>query len=301
MITGEWTRNRLLQTIVVLYALYVAGLWLTNALLYFSKMGLTAASVVEYYLGSEERFLSPRSYQGLLEVSHFHLFAMGMLGFAAFNGFFYTALLYTTAINTTIIQAGMPMFIFVLGFLFFRSRTSMGQAMGYSLTLCGVAVAALRGEIDQLAEFQINRGDLIMLIAAFIYAAYSVALQAKPNIHWLSFLSVLVTSATVTAFPMALYESTTDAFIWPRTVTGWSVVAYTAIFPSMLSQLFFIRGVATLGANRAGLFINLVPIFGALLAVVILEESFRLYHLAGLSLVLGGIAMAERFGERRNV
>jgi len=79
VITGEWTRNRLLQIIVTLYALYVIGLWLTNALLYFSKMGLTAVSVIDYYLGSEERFLSPRSYQGLLEVSHFHLFAMGML------------------------------------------------------------------------------------------------------------------------------------------------------------------------------------------------------------------------------
>ncbi len=79
VVTGEWSRNRLLQTIVVLYTVYVAGLWLTNALLYFGKMNLTAASVVEYYLGSEERFLSPRTYQGLLEVSHFHLFAMGML------------------------------------------------------------------------------------------------------------------------------------------------------------------------------------------------------------------------------
>ncbi|MCH2169282.1 hypothetical protein MK489_00745 [Myxococcota bacterium] len=79
VITGEWNRNRLLQTIVVLYALYVCGLWVTNALLYFAKMSLTYQSVVEYYLGSEERFLSPRSYQGLLEVSHFHLFAMGML------------------------------------------------------------------------------------------------------------------------------------------------------------------------------------------------------------------------------
>ncbi len=79
VITGEWTRNRLLQTIVSLYAFYVAGLWLTNALLYLNKMNLTPASVVEYYLGSDERFLSPRSYQGLLEVSHFHLFAMGML------------------------------------------------------------------------------------------------------------------------------------------------------------------------------------------------------------------------------
>jgi hypothetical protein len=78
-VTGEWSRNRLLQTIVVLYALYVASLWLTNALLYFAKMGLTPGSVVSYYRGNEELFLSPRSYQGLLEVSHFHLFAMGML------------------------------------------------------------------------------------------------------------------------------------------------------------------------------------------------------------------------------
>jgi hypothetical protein len=79
VVTGEWTRNRLLQTIVSLYALYVSGLWVTNALLYFSKMGLTPTSVVDYYLGNEELFRQPRSYQGLLEVSHFHLFAMGML------------------------------------------------------------------------------------------------------------------------------------------------------------------------------------------------------------------------------
>jgi hypothetical protein len=79
VITGEWTRNRLLQRIVVLYAIYVAGLWLTNAMLYFNKMSLSYGSVVEYYLGSEERFLTPRSYEGMLEVAHFHLFAMGML------------------------------------------------------------------------------------------------------------------------------------------------------------------------------------------------------------------------------
>lgn len=79
VITGEWTRNRLLQTIVALYAIYVAGLWLTNALLYFSKMSLSYGSVVAYYLGSEERYLPPRSYEGMLEIAHFHLFAMGML------------------------------------------------------------------------------------------------------------------------------------------------------------------------------------------------------------------------------
>ena len=79
VITGEWSRNRLLQTIIVLFVVYVAVLWLTNALLFFNKMGLSYTAVTEYYLGSEERFLQPRSYQGMLEVSHFHFFAMGLL------------------------------------------------------------------------------------------------------------------------------------------------------------------------------------------------------------------------------
>ena len=79
VVTGEWNRNRLLQTIIACYALYVTALWVTNALLYFDKMSLTPSSVVSYYLGSEEEFRPPRSYQGMLEVAHFHLFAMGML------------------------------------------------------------------------------------------------------------------------------------------------------------------------------------------------------------------------------
>jgi len=79
VITGEWSKNRLLQLIIVCFIIYIAILWLTNALLYFQKMGLTYTSVTEYYLGSEEKFLPPRSYQGMLEISHFHLFAMGIL------------------------------------------------------------------------------------------------------------------------------------------------------------------------------------------------------------------------------
>jgi hypothetical protein len=78
-ITGEWKRNSLLRLIIVSFLVYSVALWITNALLYFNKMGLTYQSVVDYYLGSEERFLQPRSFQGLLEITHFHMFAMGIL------------------------------------------------------------------------------------------------------------------------------------------------------------------------------------------------------------------------------
>ena len=79
VITGEWSRNRLLQTIIGLYCLYVAALWFTNAALFFAKMSLSPASVVAYYLGDEASFRPARTYQGMLEIAHFHLFAMGML------------------------------------------------------------------------------------------------------------------------------------------------------------------------------------------------------------------------------
>jgi len=79
VITAEWSKNRLLQTIIVLFVIYIGVLWVSNALLYFHKMNLTYTSVVEYYLGSEAKFLQPRSYQGMLEISHFHFFAMGIL------------------------------------------------------------------------------------------------------------------------------------------------------------------------------------------------------------------------------
>jgi len=228
------------------------------------------------------------------------LFTLGALGFSAFNIGLYWALHYTTAINVTIEQSAMPVLIILANYLFFSTRITGLQGVGVLLTITGVLVTATRGSPLMILETGVNRGDAVIMLCVILYGGYTVALRFRPEIHWTSLLFVLTFSATVFAVPFYAVEIVRDGFRIPGR-DAWAIIAYTAIFPSMLSQLFFIRGVATLGANRAGLLINLVPIFGALLAVVILEESFRHYHLAGLSLVLGGIAMAERFGERRNV
>ena len=223
-----------------------------------------------------------------------YLFALGATGFAAFNGFLYTALHDTTALNATIIQAGMPLFIFVMNFVVFRMNTTLAQIIGFSLTLIGVAVTASRGDMGNLARLAINHGDLLMLLAAFLYSAYSVALRAKPVMHWRSFLTALITAAALTALPMAIYESTTASFIWPHSATGWGVVAFTAIFPSIVAQGFYIRGTELIGSNKAGLYLNLMPIFGAILSVLLLGESFQLYHGLALVLVIGGILIAQK-------
>ncbi len=223
-----------------------------------------------------------------------YIMFMGATGFAAFNGLLYTALTHTTAINSTIVQAGIPMFIFALNFLIFRTQVRSAQIIGYSVTLLGVLVAAGRGDLQQLAALDVNRGDMIMVLAGLVYATYSSVLHAKPALHWLSFLTMLSVTAAVFSIPLAVYEATTPDLIWPTTWKSWGVILYTTIFPSVIGQALFIRGIELIGGNAAGLFVNLVPIFGAFLAVLLLGESFQIYHAVALALVLGGIMFAQR-------
>jgi drug/metabolite transporter (DMT)-like permease len=227
------------------------------------------------------------------------LFALGALGFSAFNIGLYWALNYTTAINVTIEQSAMPVLIILANYMFFSQRITALQGVGVLLTITGVLVTATRGSPLAIFETGVNRGDAIMLICVVLYGGYTVALRYRPDIHWTTLMFALSFSAMLFALPFYAVEILREGFQMPAS-KAWGIIAYTAIFPSMLSQLFFIRGVAMLGPNRAGLFINLVPIFAAVLAIMILGELFRAYHLAGLVLVLGGIAMAERFGEHRN-
>lgn len=224
------------------------------------------------------------------------LFFIGAIGYSGFNAMLYLGLRHTTAINASVFQAGIPLFIFALNYAVFRTRALWIQVAGYALTLVGVLIAAAHGDLARLVGLEVNEGDVMVLGGVLAYAVYSVALRSKPAMHWLSFLTVLIVSAAVAAVPFALYEATTEQFIWPVTATGWLVIAYAAIFPSILGQGFFIRATELIGANRAGLFLNLVPVYASLLAVTMLGETFRLYHAVAFVLVIGGIVIAQRTG-----
>ncbi|SFT43239.1 DMT family transporter [Mesorhizobium sp. YR577] len=225
------------------------------------------------------------------------LTALGGLGFTVFNMALYTALIYTTAINASIEQAGMPMLIFAANFLLFRLHVTWAQIVGFVLSVVGIVFTATHGEPQRLLELDVNFGDALMLIAVLVYSAYTVALRFKPAIHWQSLMIMLTGTAFVTSVPFAVAEFWTGNAIVPDG-QGWAIVLFTVVFPSLLAQIFYIRGVELIGANRAGLFINLVPIFGTLLSIVILGEDFHLYHAVAMALVLGGIGLAEHSGRK---
>ena len=230
--------------------------------------------------------------------SHWKLLAgLGACGFTIFNVIFYTALNYTTAINVSIEQAAIPIVIIIANFVLFRLRVQPLQIVGVVLTIVGVALTASHGDLGQLLKLDLNFGDAIMLVAVLCYSLYSVGLRLRPAIRWQSFMLALSIAALLTSVPFFIWEIALGRAVMPD-ASGWALTLYTALGASVVSQVLYIKGNELIGANRAGLFINLVPIFGTLLSVLIVGEQFQAYQALALALVLGGIALAEYRGSR---
>lgn len=220
------------------------------------------------------------------------LFFYGAVGFTGFNALLYSSLNYTSAINSVIVQAGIPMLIFVFNFALFRVQASLAQVAGFTITFIGVLLTASHGDFSALRNLEFNFGDALMLVASVVYALYTISLRWKPDIHWQSFIAAPAFGALLSALPLFAWEVAAGDAIYPD-ATGWIVVIYAGIFPSLISQILYVRGVELIGANRAGLFINAIPVFGTLLSVLMIGETLQTFHVVALAVVLGGIAIAE--------
>lgn len=223
---------------------------------------------------------------------------MGTLGFTGFNALFYAAAHHTTAINIAIIQGTIPVLVLVGSFFFFASRISRLQVLGVALTLAGIAVVASRGQLAVLAQLAFNIGDVWIIIASVLYAGYALNLRRRPAVPAIVFFAATAAVACIVSLPLLAAEIAMGDFLMPTT-TGWLLVLFIGLLPSFISQLTFIHAVALIGPDRAGVFLNLVPIFGPLLAVMVLGEPLSAYHAVALALVLGGIYIAENLGARK--
>jgi drug/metabolite transporter (DMT)-like permease len=222
-----------------------------------------------------------------------YLTVMGASGYTAFNALFYVAAHHTSALNLSIIQGAIPALVLIGARAFLGIRFSALQALGALVTMFGVVVIAAQGDPARLTALAFNGGDVMMVVAAVLYAGYTVGLRQRPNVSVVSMLAAMAVVAFVTSVPLMIWEIVSGGFIWP-TVGGLLTLAFVAIGPAFVSQLTFLRGVELIGPGRAGVFVNLVPVFGAIIAVVILGEPFAVYHVLALLLVVGGIAIAQR-------
>ena len=220
------------------------------------------------------------------------LLVLSAFGIAAFNTLLYLAVHTTSAINCALIQTTMPAFILIITLLGFRETTGWRQTVGVVLCMFGAAVVVLRGDLEVLLEMSFSRGDLLMLVAVICYGVYTVLLPKRPPIHPMTFLSVTFGIGASMLLPLYLWEHwTMQPMVW--SLQTLNAVLYVAVFPSIVAYFCWNRGTELIGANRSGLFINLVPIFAAILSMLWLDEPPMPYHLIGMGLVFSGMVMVN--------
>ncbi len=224
------------------------------------------------------------------------LMAFGAVGYALFNGFLYLGLQTTTAVNSAIEQASLPMLILGANFLFFKVRAKPIQVIGVLLAIFGVLLTATHGDPARLLTLDVNAGDGFIILACLAYTSYTLALRFRPKMHIMSFMAVSFSGAAITSIVMlAVFGGGLGevATLQHASLTVWIVIGYVAIFPSMFSQVAYARGVELVGANRAAPSHNLIPVFGTLGSVIILGESLQVYHFIAAAIIVSGIILAE--------
>ncbi len=223
---------------------------------------------------------------------------MGTLGFTGFNALFYAAAHHTTAINIAIIQGTIPVLVLVGSLFFFRTRITWLQLVGVVVTVAGIGVVASQGQPALLLNLAFNIGDVWMIVACLLYAGYALGLRRRPDVPAIVFFAATAAVACIVSLPLLAAEVAMGDFFMP-TAKGIALILFVGLLPSFISQITFIHAVGLIGPARAGVFLNLVPIFGPLLAVMVLGEPLSAYHAVALALVLGGIYIAETFGARK--
>lgn len=221
------------------------------------------------------------------------LFFFGTVGVGAFNTLSYSGLNYTTALNALVLQSSGPILIVLSSFLIFGDRISTRQGLGIMLSLAGVLLMVSRGDLTVLSGFELNRGDLLILAALFLWGFYTAFLRKRPSIHWLSFICVTFMFGALVNTPFFIWEHLAVRQMTMDVPTLLAIL-YVSIFPSILAYICFNRGVELIGANRAGVCLHLVPLFGAILAIFLLGEKPQAYHFVGIALIIGGVTMAAR-------
>ncbi len=217
------------------------------------------------------------------------LTVLGVLGISCFNTFVYIGLHSTTATNALIINSVIPILIVLLSRLLAATPVSRRQALGITISLSGVLTIICRANLDVILTLKINSGDAWILLAVLSWAFYTFLLRHRPaHLHPLSFLSAIVAIGLIPLSLLYAWELGQGERIElnPANITS---ILYVALFPSVLAFIFWNQSVREVGPNKAGLFLYLMPVFGTILSIFFLGETFYLFQLAGIGLIFSGI------------
>jgi drug/metabolite transporter (DMT)-like permease len=218
---------------------------------------------------------------------------ISLTGIAIFNTLQYWALEYTQALNTLLLQSALPLFVAVWSLILLGVRLRLTQAFGIALSLIGVLVILLHGDLSALTGIMFNKGDIIFTVGLVFFGLYSVMSLKRPPIHGLSFAAFTFGCGSACLFPFLIWELISRPMMELNTANLLSLF-YVAVFPSTVAYLCFNRSVQLIGANRAAPFFHMVPVFGTIMSIIFLGERPQMFHVVGFALVLTGVFVASR-------
>lgn len=227
------------------------------------------------------------------------LLFLGMTGGAIFTAGQYIGLQYTTALNVSVLNSISPVLIVLTSAILFRDQLTLIQGFGIATSLSGVLAIVSRGDLAALSELRFNYGDIIIFFNMALIAVYSSVLRLAPPLHWLSFIFLLSLISAACLLPFAAWEHLSGLELQFTLLTFLAIV-YVSVFPSVISYVAWSKGVESIGANRAGPFLHLIPLYSAIFAYSFLGEKLLAYHVLGFVLIIAGVWTASHSG-RSNV
>lgn len=250
--------------------------------------------------------LLPFGFPGLWRQRHVvrqHLgsmLALATFSVAAFNSLLYFAAITTTATNIALLNSTIPIFVALLSWVLLGDRTRPVQALGIGLAILGILAVVARGDLSVLTGLQAQPGDLIMVAAVFSWGLFSVLLrrQAVP-LPALAFLTAQILLGTLVILPFFLVDVLFVSGGFELSQSTALPLLYFAIFPGILAYAFWNHGVHKIGPANAAIFMYLTPVFASVLASVFLGESLGLFHIIGGVLILAGLLLATRAGQKK--
>ena len=222
------------------------------------------------------------------------LFFLGLTSVGLFNSFTYLSLIYTQVINSSLFNTAIPAIIILLCFLFKVEKTNKFQLSGLFISVCGILAIITRLNLDILLSLNFNKGDLIMIGGALTWGIYSTLLKRKKfSLPLLTLVHIVCTFGLVSVFPQFLYE------LWNGQVIKFDInlfylLIFLALFPSIGSYYCWAGAVSIIGANRAGIFLSLIPLFSTIMAIALYNEKFQFFHLIGAILILVGLYLSNK-------
>ena len=219
---------------------------------------------------------------------------LGITSITIFNSIVYYSLNFTQVISGVLMISTIPVMIIIFCWLFNIEQTNKYQILGVIFSLCGVVVIITRADLNILLNLNFNKGDLWMVVAMFSWAMYSALLRKKKlELSQLSLLQVIISTGLIFLLPAYMIEMSLGYranIHLPFVMT----LTYVVLFPGLASFIFWIKGISIIGSNRSGIFLHLMPIFSTILAILIFNEKFMIYHLMGSILIILGIILSTK-------